>query len=54
MSILTVADLITELQKMPQDLMPLITNGDLPNAEIGSVATAPADFGLLVLLSRVE
>jgi hypothetical protein len=49
---MTVADLIAELRKMPQDLVPFITNGDLPAVPVASVSTAPADFGLLVLISR--
>jgi hypothetical protein len=48
----TIADLIKILQTFPQDLLPLITNGDLPNTEINSISIGPADFGQAVILSR--
>lgn len=48
---MTIPDLIRELQGMPRDLDPYITNGDLPAIPVTSVKIAPADFGQLVLIS---
>ena len=48
----TIAELVTALLKLPQDLAPFVTNGDLPPAPVGSVSVAAADFGQMVLLSR--
>jgi hypothetical protein len=50
---MSVADLIVLLQGMPQDLTVRITNGDLPDADIGSVTVQAAGYGQLVLIARV-
>jgi hypothetical protein len=49
---MTVTDLIALLESMPQDLTVRITNGDLPDADIGSVSVQAAGYGQLVLISR--
>jgi hypothetical protein len=48
----TVAELVAELLKLPQDLAPFMTNGDLPPVPVTSVSVQPADFGQLALISR--
>ena len=49
----TIADLIEALKNMPQDLVPYLTNGDLPNIPLATVSIEAADgYGQIVLLSR--
>jgi hypothetical protein len=48
----TVAELVEALRKMPQELAPFMTDGDLPHTPVVSVSVQPADYGQLVLISR--
>ena len=48
----TVADLVAELLKLPQDLPPFLTNGDLDPVPVASVSVVAADYGQMVLVSR--
>ena len=48
----TVAELVAALLKLPQDLAPYLTNGDLPPVPVGSVSVVAADYGQMVLISR--
>lgn len=48
---MNVAWLAELLKPVPQDLVPYITNGDLPSAPIASVSVQAADFGEFVLIS---
>jgi hypothetical protein len=48
----TVAELVAALLKLPQDLAPFVTNGDLPPVAVASVLVVAADFGQMVLVSR--
>jgi len=48
----TVAELVAALLKLPQDLAPFVTNGDLDPVPVGSVTVEAADYGQRVLVSR--
>jgi hypothetical protein len=49
----TVAELVAALLKLPQDLAPYVTNGDLDPVPVASVLVVAADFGQMVLVSRL-
>ena len=43
---------VAALLKLPQDLAPYVTNGDLDPVPVASVLVVAADFGQMVLVSR--
>lgn len=56
----TVAELVTELLKLDQTLVPFltiapgaltVTNGEVQKVQVTSAAVAPADFGQLALIT---
>ena len=49
---MTVAEVVAELLKQPQDLDAYMTNGDLDPVPVGSVSVQAAAYGQLVLISQ--
>ena len=48
----TVAELVAALLKLPQDLAPFMTDGDLDPVPVTSVSVVAADYGQRALISR--